>query len=520
MLIIYLIARCSIAHAAAYPDIAAGQPIPAPVPLNQYSDKSIYYETQANGSAVARVGYPPNLKFLEGVPDVVATNISATSANPDGFKAVVNASGAAELTSATELRVAAPAGSVPSAAVATAASTMAGAGAPAAVLTKTVPLGGGAGSLASTIGKNMLGVGAAGAAFLGSPALLGGLMALQVGMAGYDFYQAMKGQGVSFAADGSALSASNYYADTYYFGPFQYAYNSGASPSAACQGYSTSGWGASSPWYVTNNGNPGSWICHFGAGAASSGFLNRSGTGTAFSSGTLLTNQGMQDALDKTTLDAHIAADLAAVAISRGFPLPIPNGYPALSSAAVSAKSNFSEASSSVDALGNKSSVLTRNVIDVSPSVNGAAPALDMRRETVTVVNAAPQSVASQSLAPTIANNLATTAAAATSQVTKDLCADHPSITACSDMSNAADVVDSPLKTKDINLVMTPVSVGTGLAVCPPPLVLFVPIINRSVTLDGSKWLCSAASLMKPLNVSLAWLSAGFIIMGGIRKNA
>lgn len=484
-LLVSVMVSCNPVFAAAYPDIAPGQWIPAPVPFNQYSDKSIYYETQANGSAVARVGYPPNLKFLEGVPDVVATNISATSANPDGFKAVVNASGAAELTSATELRVAAPAGSVPSAAVATAASTMAGAGAPAAVLTKTVPLGGGAGSLASTIGKNMLGVGAAGAAFLGSPALMGGLMALQVGMAGYDFYQAMKGQGVSFAADGSAgYSSTGCPSGMQMSGTYTYP------PNLYCQ-----------------------TLPKLQAG------ITVGSVAPAAVSGSATTDQ-VQAALDKTTLDAHIAADLAAVAISRGFPLPIPNGYPALSSAAVSAKSNFSEASSSVDALGNKSSVLTRNVIDVSPSVNGAAPALDMRRETVTVVNAAPQSVASQSLAPAIANNLATTAAAATSQATKDLCADHPSITACSDMSNAADVVDSPLKTKDINLVMTPVSVGTGLAICPPPLVLFVPIINRSVTLDGSKWLCSAASLMKPLNVSLAWLSAGFIIMGGIRKNA
>lgn len=483
-----------------YPDLLPGQPVPNPVPfnaLNAYSDKSIYYETQANGSAVARVGYPPSMQFLNGATDLTATNTLATTANPDGYAPRVNTAGVAVLESATDLALAAPAGSTPSPAVATAASTMAGgAPAPVATLTKTVPLGGGAGSLASKIGKGVLGVGAAGAAFLGSPALIGGLMALQVGMAGYDFYQSMKGQGLTFNADGTVMAA-------------------GVSGASVC--------GSQWCWPIVMSIAQAGYVLETVCGVAV-GYPNLSWNGSSCfapiaapnpfppGAGTVATNDKIQTALDSSTLNAHIAADLAALAIARNIPLPIPNGFPALSSPAVSAKSNFVQSSSTTDALGNTTTTVHRNVANVSPSANGTNPTLDMQRQTVTVLNGAPQSSTSTSLAPTIATNAAT--ALAQSQPTKDLCVDHPEILACANIANVGDVPDTtPMLKKDINVAITPVVLPQNL-ICPKG------VTHRAVLGGTQYWdiwgpACGFAPMMKPIVLAFAWLAAGMIVFVG-----
>lgn len=484
--------------AAAFPDfIPAGQPVPSPQPLNVYSDKSVYYEYQADGSAKARIGYPPSMQFLNGAPELTATNSVANTANPEGFVSKVNASGAAVLESTSTLKIAAPAGAVPSAAVSTSASAMAGAGVEAATLVKTVPLGAGAGSLAAKIGKGALGIGAAGAAFLGSPVLLGALMTASVGMAGYDFYQSLKAQGVTLNADGSALKL-----------------------------------GSSQLWFIGATGNvgyPGVTAfdsCRAWSGSVSVVFTSVTSTsGTCSYLGTTMpvvlvnvaptsstaTNDQVQAAVDSATLDQHIASDLAAVALLRNIPLPIPNGYPALTSTLTDVKSPFAETKKSTDSLGNTTSTLERNVASVSPAVNGVPPKLDMRRESVVVVNAAPQTVTSTSLAPTIANNVAT--AAAQQQATKDLCVDHPDILACSNLAVLNDVPDTAMLKKDVSVAITPVALPQSF-ICP------AGVTHKSILGPVQYWdiwgpACGFAPFMKPIVLAFAWVTAGLIVFVG-----
>lgn len=69
--------------------------------------------------------------------------------------------------------------------------------------------GGGSGSIASAAVTAALGVGAAAAGLFSSPAVVGSLVALQVGMVGYNFYQSMASSGVAFSPSGSA-SVSSY----------------------------------------------------------------------------------------------------------------------------------------------------------------------------------------------------------------------------------------------------------------------------------------------------------------------
>lgn len=485
----------SLALGPAFPQvIPAGQSVPSPAPLNAYSDKSVYYEMQRDGSAIAKTGYPPTMSWLTGAPDITASNLTATSANPDGYVSKVNASGAAVLESSTAVKLAAPPGALPSPAVVTAAAGMAGAGLPDSTFTKTVPLGGGAGSLASSIGKSVLNVGAGAAAFVANPVFTGTLMALQVGMAGYDFYQNLKGQGIAFNANGSATVSSS------------------SSWSSCPVGWCT----ALSVNIFTNPGLPFSSYCpppassFYGFPPVCAAPISAFSSPPAASGA--VSNDQMAAAIDKATLDAHIAADLAAVAIARGYPLPIPNGFPGATTSAVSAKSNFSEVKTSTDALGNKTSTLERNVVNVAPSVGGAPPVMDMRRESVTVLNAAPQTVTSTSLAPTIAGNVAT-AAAAQQQAQKDLCADHPEILACADITKVNDVPDVTLGKKDITVTLTPVVLPSGL-MCPMPTT-FIDGFGRAQVWDIWSKPCAFAPQMKPIVLAFAWLAAGMIIFVG-----
>lgn len=511
-LIVYLLLT-SCAHAAgAFPDvIPAGKPIPAPAPINAYSSKSVYYETQPDGSAIARVGYPPSMSWLTGVPDVTASSLSATSANPDGYVAKVSGT-APVLESAVSVASVPPAGATPSTATAAAAAGMAGVGVATASLVKSVALGGGAGSLAVKLGMTAIG-GVIGV--LNSPVVVAGLT-------GYALYQAIKGQGVTVLADGSAVVA----------GASHYVWCSGYAGSGSCvatvASVPTSAecviLASVDPIHLTV-GYAGAWAAAGGCQAQNTSgfpyfgywFPGIGNNGLVSGASVPATNSDLLNAMNAATAAAAVAADAANLAIQRGYALPanLPSTSPA-----VSVASPFAETKSLTDALGNVTKTLERNTLALSPTSGGSAPSVDARREVVQLVNAAPQSVQSTSLAPTIAQNTATVLANSAQQKTTDLCIDHPDITACSDMSSASSVPDVALKTKDINLAITPVSVGSGLASCPPPLTLMIPYFNRTVTLDGSKWACDAASLMKPLNISLAWLGAGFILMGGIRKNA
>ena len=66
------------------------------------------------------------------------------------------------------------------------------------------PISGGSGSIAANAAKAALGVAAAGAALFSSPAIVGTLVAAQIGMIGYDFYQSLKSNNINFDSSGNA----------------------------------------------------------------------------------------------------------------------------------------------------------------------------------------------------------------------------------------------------------------------------------------------------------------------------
>lgn len=439
--------------------------------------------------------------YLAGQVGSPAGGGSAT--NPEGFRASVNPAGQAMLTAEVPVGVTAP----PGAAVAGAAAA-AGVG----VMAKAISLGG---PLAATLAKGaLIGAGAVGAVF-GSPILMGALMTASVGMTGYQLYQGLKGQGITGKADGSADFSSS----GYLYGAASCQNYPSVSALLACMNSISLGgvntWAGITMYPPPSDG----FFVYF---TYNNGANQQNGTTGSRVVGapvvTPATNEQMIAALLAATAAATVAADAANFALKNG--QKIPPGTPMQPAAPVEVKSGFVEIKSLIDALNNNTSVQKRNIATIEQGQRyGDAPIVRLSQEERMVVNAAPgASSITQIATPPILFSPGGVVSSSTDKQTPDLCALHPEITACSDMSNPSGVVDTPLKTKDVNLNITPVSVGTGLASCPPPLTLIVPYINKTVTLDGSKWLCESARLMKPLNISLAWLGAGFIVMGGIRR--
>ena len=94
-----------------------------------------------------------------------------------------------------------------------------------------------------------------------------------------------------------------------------------------------------------------------------------------------------------------------------------------------------------------------------------------------------------------------------------DICALNPNILACADYTPPDDNNDLITEVRDIDLI-TPVDVG-GAGVCPQPLV--ADFMGTSIVFSY-ELPCRAASMLKPLVLALAWLSAGVIFIGGVRN--
>jgi hypothetical protein len=333
------------------------------------------------------------------------------------------------------------------------------------------------------------------------------LLAAQVGMQGYDFYTALKANKFSLNSDGSASNntpnVTGWVVNPYPGGTY-------TTQQLACKAYFPAGNGVSST--VSPNGYP---YC-FSSASTVSGYYIAVGSSTPNSVA------ATQDQLS-TAIAAAVTASAAAVDIANLYTqklqLPLPVDMPLTSVPAVPmSNSQWNEYSRTTDATGNVTSTQKQGSSQpVVPASTGSPITYNETTTTKTVINNVTNSTTVAPVSPIIPLVVVPPAAAVP---TVDFCLEHPNVLACADVSNAAEVPNVDLKTKDINLTITPVNVGASSGVCPPPIVLVVPYFGTTVTLDGAKWLCSAASLMMPLNVSLAWLSAGFIVMGGIRKNA
>lgn len=540
-------------HAAAFPDvIPAGQAVPSPVPLNSYSSQSVYYVPRADGSFQAKIGVPPSFAFTEGVPGLTVTpSPAATTSNPYGYvPKVVN--GAAVMESVTTLKLAPPPGAVPSVSTAAAAAQIAGGtAADVGTITKSIALGSGAGSLAVSLGKTALGVGAVGAAVFGSPVTLGVLTAASVGMAGYDLWQRLQAEGVQVPPDGGTVM-------------YQPPGGGGGTPIAGtCStGYQLTG--SPSSWQyapadvcVGQNGNGNqsavfeapmscrvTWlnqsvsfvpiICRSGITVSCpAGSTPISGTATCTGApppATAITNEQMMAAITAASLAAAAAADMVRFALDRGYPLPYstpePDGFlPSI------IESPFAEVESVTDSIGNTVKTLERNRLSITaPSGGGSggsggsggggvSPVLEATKQSVKVTNAAPTSVSSTSLAPVIAENIASAAATAGNMKLSDLCVQHPDILACADISQLGDLPAVTPLTSEKNIgSLTPVQLGVGMAVCPPPLALPGMFGGPVMYLDIWKYPCQFADKIKPINIAVAGMASIFILMGAFRN--
>ena len=100
------------------------------------------------------------------------------------------------------------------------------------------------------------------------------------------------------------------------------------------------------------------------------------------------------------------------------------------------------------------------------------------------------------------------------SPVTKeetDFCDLHPDSLACIQTGEAEDI---DLEKRDVGQVITPVPIGAGS--CPAPRVLS----TRAGALTFSyQPICDFATLINPVVVALAWLLAGYILLGAVKND-
>lgn len=92
-------------------------------------------------------------------------------------------------------------------------------------------------------------------------------------------------------------------------------------------------------------------------------------------------------------------------------------------------------------------------------------------------------------------------------------CKDKPDTLGCAKMSGTPDAGDMPSSERDIALI-SPVSIG-GTGQCPAPLSAF--FLGQRVEFSFDP-LCEYANSLRPLVLTLAWLAAGVIFIGGVRS--
>lgn len=93
-----------------------------------------------------------------------------------------------------------------------------------------------------------------------------------------------------------------------------------------------------------------------------------------------------------------------------------------------------------------------------------------------------------------------------------DQCKLHPGTVGCMPVGDipADDII--PSQTKSISF--TPFDLPTSSG-CPAPIA--ISLAGHSISISFS-WICQYASVFKPLVISAAWLSAAFIVFGGIKE--
>jgi hypothetical protein len=106
-----------------------------------------------------------------------------------------------------------------------------------------------------------------------------------------------------------------------------------------------------------------------------------------------------------------------------------------------------------------------------------------------------------------------TSTATSTPKTETDFCVLHPEILACQKL----DTPDSPdLQTRDKSVAITPDG-GWGALSATCPAAKHVTIAGRDVPIPYDLF-CTYASMIRPLLLAFAWLSAAFILVGAVRE--
>jgi len=442
------------------------------------------------------------------------------------FAATFNSSGAivasspswsssgATISQSTALSIAAPVGSPASMSQATAAVTAGGIAVASGVYAQQTPV---TGQLALSLGLQLLGAGAAAAA--GGPfgaALAVGQLA-SAGQTGAALYQAMSAKGISPVAGGGVAKSPVGYP------PLNNIYSLTGSTSGAGTGYDFFG--------VLQSYFPSNSISDIGGGvfqriSTSSGSVLGTYTASNFlipiSSASYIppvlsapSNAELSAIMAAVVAPSNanfaaIAGDLSAFAIQNGANM---NSLIAATDAAAATVSNairigspFTVQTSSVDALGNTSSQLMQNVLDIPAVSAGGSLAPVVSTNTVNVVNNTPQTI-TNTVNSSGTTNLISTPTVQPSATT-DLCKTNPDALACSNDANLSDVPLEPLPIKDLSVSLTPVVFG-GAGFCPAP-----------VSVGGGKFfefsgICTFLGMLKPLLLAFAWLTAGAVVFRG-----
>lgn len=388
-----------------------------------------------------------------------------------------------------------------SAPVSAAADAMGGVHPSSAPLVRTIPLGSGSGSTAAVMGAGLL----VGAKFI--PWVGTALTVATVGMAGYDLYNSLKGQGITVAPDGFVTGSSFLW---YRYGGA----GSASTPDGACALYNDGVY----TYFSGGGSNPAAGLdgqnCVYRYYTWPAGQTVIGGSIYKASSGTApLDSAGVQNALITATATATAAVDIARLALEVAN-RPLPANLP-VSSSPTTLASPWGELTTKTDSQGNVTQTLQRNVTTInSGSTNNSTTNYTTNQQTVTVVNSAPQSVVSNPISPVVAAPLP-----GLPDPSKDLCLLHPEILACANITSLNDVAAQPLTNKDIQLgTLTPVPMGASVAVCPPPLTIPGMLGGPPIVLSFWQPACDFAGSIKAINIAAAGLFSMFILIGGFKN--
>jgi hypothetical protein len=392
------------------------------------------------------------------------------------------------------------------------------------------------------MGKSALGVAGGAAAIFAAPEVIGILLAAQVGMQGYDFYQSLKSQGVLFSSDGSAVQG--FVPNTSYkvggtgggsgytsadacaaYAPI-YVASISSSVLTSSSVYATAG--MTYPNICTVNytytptgalGHPTFSVTQIVGCAA--GYVSSGGQCQIVdvTKATPTTQDQLASAIVAGTMSAAAAKDIADVYLNK-LQMPLPDTMTVTNAPNLfNVQSPYAVPSTSTDNLGNTISKQSRNEIQGTPSSDTSKP-------TTFVENNVTNNVTNGTTTNTTTNYIPPTAPVVIPSVsisnptpTPDLCAQHPEILACADITKLNDVatLDSSSLNKTVNIsALTPVAIG-GVYMCPAPVVLVTPF-GKTMTIDFSSTLCNFASTIKPFNLAAASLFVFFLMFGGTGK--